>query len=77
MDLLIIFSSVIIITFLLFVAPLWIFFNYLSKTRSSKLLSKEDEKMLEDLWIMAKKMENRIATLETILHEEATPGRSK
>lgn len=62
-----VFVAIIIIVFLLFVTPIWIFFNYLAKVRSNKLLSKEDEKMLEDLWITAKKMEQRITTLETIL----------
>ncbi|MCK5072906.1 MAG: envelope stress response membrane protein PspB [Bacteriovoracaceae bacterium] len=64
------FTFVIVLVFMIFVAPVWIFFSYLGKTRSGKMLSNEDEKMLEELWKMAQKMEDRVNTLETIFDSE-------
>jgi phage shock protein B len=51
------------------VAPLWIFFHYLTLWRSQRGLSPDDERMLGDLWASAKRMEARIANLEKIIHE--------
>lgn len=68
---------VLLILFMVVVAPIWIIFNYLGKVSASKNLSKEDEKMLEELWLMAKKVEERVETLETILDvEKPTAGGS-
>ena len=61
------------ILFLAVVAPLWIIFHYVSKAKENKGLTPEDERMLEDLWDSAKKMEERIQTLERILDSDA-PG---
>lgn len=61
------------VVFMIFVALPGIIFNYLAKTRSSNMLTREDERMLADLWQMAKKMEDRIQSLETILNSQ-TPG---
>ncbi len=55
--------------FMLFVAPIWIFFSFLTSNKTNKSLTREDEKMLQDLWQMAHKMDDRIANLETILKE--------
>lgn len=59
--------------FVLIVLPLWLVLHYLTRWRSARGLSAEDERMLVELWQSAKKMESRIATLETILDAEA-PG---
>ena len=53
--------------------PLWIIFHYITKWKTSKGLSAEDEKMLSDVWESTSKMEERIQTLERILDIEA-PG---
>lgn len=47
--------------------PLWIIFHYVTKWKTSKGLSSEDEKMLSEIWDSANKMEERINTLERIL----------
>jgi phage shock protein B len=47
--------------------PLWIIFHYITKWKTSKGLSTEDEKMLSEIWESANKMEERINTLERIL----------
>ena len=47
--------------------PLWIIFHYITKMKTSKGLSPEDEKMLSEVWESANKMQERINTLERIL----------
>lgn len=51
--------------------PLWIIFHYITKWKTSKGLSTEDEKMLSEVWESANRMEERINTLERILDVEA------
>ena len=57
--------------------PLWIIFHYITKIKTSKGLSAEDEKMLSEIWESAKKMEERINTLERILDIDAPEWRRK
>ena len=61
------------ILFLAVVAPIWIVSHYISKAKVAKGLTPEDESMLEEVWESAKKMEERIHTLERILDDQ-TPG---
>ncbi len=42
-------------------------FHYITIWRRQKTLMPDDEKMLEDLWHAAKRMERRIATLEQLV----------
>lgn len=56
-----------------FVLPLWLLLHYVTRWRESRRLSRNDEQALAELWASARKMEDRIATLETILDAEA-PG---
>lgn len=53
------------------VAPLWIIFHYLTKMKTSKGLTVEDEKMLSEVWESTRKIEERIQTVERILDIEA------
>lgn len=59
--------------FLLVVAPLWILFHYVTRWRSARVLSVEDERALGELWDAAQRMEARLANLERALDAEA-PG---
>jgi phage shock protein B len=68
---------VLAVLFLTIVAPLWIIFHYLTRWRSSKSLSANDERMLAELWESAQRMEGRIASLERVLDSEAPGWRSK
>ena len=49
------------------VAPLWIVVHYFTRWRVTKTISGEDEKLLQELWESAERMEERIGTLERIL----------
>jgi phage shock protein B len=51
--------------------PLWIIFHYMTKWKTSKGLTAEDEKMLSEVWDSANRMEDRINTLERILDVES------
>ena len=65
------------ILFLVIVAPLWLLLHYLTRWRSTKTLSADNERMLVELWESARRMEDRIATLETILDAEAPHWRTR
>jgi phage shock protein B len=58
-------------------APLWIIFHYITKMKTAKGLTPEDEKMLTDIWESTKKMEDRIVTLERILDIESPSWRQR
>jgi phage shock protein B len=57
--------------------PLWIIFHYITKMKTSKGLSPEDEKMLSEVWDSANKMQERIDTLERILDIESPEWRRR
>ncbi len=66
-----------LVLFLSIVAPLWIIFHYVTRWRTAKTLSGEDEKMLQELWQSAARMEDRIRTLERILDSEGKAWREQ
>jgi phage shock protein B len=63
--------------FCIFVAPLWLILHYTTKRRQAQGLTREDEKMLSDLWQIANRMESRVNALETILDTRAPGWRDK
>jgi len=60
-----------------FVLPLAVVLHYVTKWKSSRGLSSDEQKMLEELWQDAQKMESRINTLETILDDEVPDWRKR
>ncbi len=50
--------------FVVLVLPIWIVAHYLSKSRAQRALSAQDEKLLADLWDVARRMEERLDNLE-------------
>ena len=61
----------------LFVVLPWMFLHYFAKARSSRNLTEDDERMLEDLWRSARTMERRIDTLERLLEPDTAPVRPR
>ena len=55
--------------------PLLIIFHDVTKWKTSKGLTPEDEKMLSEIWESVNRMEDRINTLERILDIEAPSWR--
>ena len=66
-----------VIVFLVIVAPIWILAHYLTRWRTAKTLSSEDERLLAELRDYADKLERRINTLERILDAETPHWRSQ
>lgn len=69
------FAGVMGILMIVIVIPMLIIFHYMTKWKQTKVLSNEDERMLEDLWESAQQMESRINTLETILDKTSADWR--
>jgi phage shock protein B len=63
--------------FCIFVAPLWLIMHYTTQRRNAQSLTREDEKMLSDLWQIANRMESRVKALETILDTQVPTWRDK
>ncbi len=70
-------AEVIAVLFVSIVLPLVVVLHYVTKWKEAKGLTREDEKMLEDIWESAQKMESRINALETILDEQAPDWRKR
>ncbi|MEQ8208052.1 MAG: envelope stress response membrane protein PspB [Woeseia sp.] len=65
--------AVAIIVFVAIPAPLFIVLHFITKWKQSRELSGGDEKMMEDLWLLSEKLNDRLEALETILDNEL-PG---
>ena len=66
-------AEVAVILSLAVVAPIAIITNFILKLRQNRGLSVEDERMLSDLWQSARRMEDRIQSLERILDADQSP----
>jgi phage shock protein B len=51
----------------LFVAFPWLIFHYITKWKSMATISQEDESLLEELYDLARKLEDRVITIERIM----------
>ncbi len=70
-------GEVIPVLFITIALPLWIVMHYITKMKTSKGLTAEDEKMLSEVWESTRKMEDRIITLERILDIESPNWRKR
>lgn len=62
---------------IIFVAMQAVVFHYLTEWRRSKSLSVDDERLVDDLWKTAQRLERRVDALETILDREAPNWRAE
>jgi phage shock protein B len=69
--------AVAIIVFIAVPAPLFIILHFITKWKQSREISGSDEKMLEDMWLLAQRLEERLESLETILDSELPDWRKK
>lgn len=65
------------VIFLVIVLPLVIVMHYVTKWKSTKGLSDEEQQMLEDLWDGSERMMSRLNALETILDEKSADWRDR
>nr|WP_255635706.1 envelope stress response membrane protein PspB [Azospirillum sp. 412522] len=68
---------VLAVLFMVVVAPVWIVFHYITKWRSQRGLTAQDERLLAELWEISNRLETRIHALERVLDTEAPNWRNK
>ncbi len=66
-----------VIVFIAVPAPLFIVLHFITKWKQSREISGGDEKMLEDVWLLAQRLEQRLESLETILDSDLPDWRKK
>lgn len=69
--------TIAVIVFVAIPAPLFIVLHFITKWKQSREISGGDEKMLEDLWMLSQRLEERLETLESILDSELPEWRKK
>lgn len=70
------FLWVVAIVAIIFVACPAVFLHYQTELRKTKSISADDERLVDDLWRTAQRLERRVDALETILDKEAPDWRS-
>lgn len=61
---------------MLFVALPWIIFHYISKWKTAATLTTEDENLLDELHELARRLDDRMCTIERIVQAENPNWRS-
>ena len=67
--------TVAVVLFLVVLAPLIIIFHFITKWKQTREMSGDDERMLEELWELSLRLEDRIETLERILDDDSRTNR--
>ncbi len=70
-------ATLAVVLFLTIVAPLMVVLHFVTKWKQGREISGDDERMLEDLYVLSQRMEDRLATLEKILDDELPDWRKK
>ena len=67
----------------LFIGLPWLIFHYVTKWKQAKTLTEGDEKLLDDLHDAARRLDDRLCTIERIMtaenpnwRQQCLPGRS-
>ena len=67
----------------LFIGLPWLIFHYVTKWKQAKVLTMGDEKLLDDLHEAARRLDDRLCTIERIMtaenpdwRQQCLPGRS-
>lgn len=71
------FIGIALIVFFALPAPLFIVLHFITKWKQSREISGGDEKMMEDMWRLSQRLEDRLEALETILDNEVPEWRKK
>ncbi len=69
--------TIAVIVFIAVPAPLFIVLHFITKWKQSREISGGDEKMLEDMWLLAQRLEERLESLEEILDSDLPDWRRK
>ncbi len=60
----------IVICGILFVAFPWLIFHYITKWKTAKVLTSEDENLLDELHELARRLDDRMLTIERIIQAD-------
>lgn len=66
-----------LIIFMVIVAPIWLILHYATRNSANRRLDSKDEALLEDLHESARRMEERIHSLERILDDDSPNWRNR
>ncbi|HMJ93623.1 MAG TPA: envelope stress response membrane protein PspB [Allosphingosinicella sp.] len=66
----------IVIVGILFIALPWLIFHYVTKWKSQATLTTEDENLLDELHDLARRLDDRLCTIERIMTAENPAWRS-
>ena len=69
-------EMIVAVVAIIFVGMPAVFLHYQAEFRKTKSVSTDDERMVDDLWKTAQRLERRVEALETILDREAPEWRS-
>ncbi len=59
--------SVVLVVATLFIALPWLIFHYITKWKQAPRITDEDEKLLDELHYSARRLEDRLQTVERII----------
>ena len=51
----------------IFIGLPWLFFHYMTKWKTAATLTREDENLLDELYDIARRLEDRMTTIERII----------
>lgn len=66
-----------LVIFLVVVLPIWLVMHYVTRSSADRKLNSKDEALLEELNESARKMEDRIRSLERILDADSPNWRNR
>lgn len=64
------FIGIALIVFIAIPAPLFIVLYFITRWKEAREISGGDERLLEDLWALSQRLEERLESLERILDHE-------
>ncbi|HLT91340.1 MAG TPA: envelope stress response membrane protein PspB [Woeseiaceae bacterium] len=71
------FIGIALIVFIAIPAPLFIVLYFITRWKEAREISGGDERMLEDLWVLSQRLEERLESLERILDNEQPEWRKR
>lgn len=70
-------ATLAVVLFLTIVLPLFIVLHFITRWKQAREISGEDEQMLEELYALSQRMEDRLLTLERILDDDRPQWRRR
>ncbi|MDJ0911535.1 MAG: envelope stress response membrane protein PspB [Woeseiaceae bacterium] len=70
-------ATLAVVLFLVIVLPLFIVLHFITRWKQAREISGDDEQMLEELYALSQRMEDRLLTLERILDDDRPEWRRR